>query len=461
MEAPTLRSVANIGMTIVAAVAAPVTGGASLIASIALNLVDDAAFAVLDVAAGYKGIEQAGLDFGKAALTTAATSAINVGFNGVGDFGGLMGMVTDTGIGGVVGKTVLSGLQSVTSTVVTSTINSFEIDGKGKLGFNSNAFTSSVKGGLTSTVGGMVNTFTAGTLNLGLEGFVGDVYKNGSKLSGFVGGLASQGVQYAMGGDFTMNILNTSMFGAKNGTGLFELRFGRDGFRAGIGMGGMDASFGTIASAIKGLEAWKVNAEIWGSDEAEASRYTSSLRTLYSSDEVTRAEYEAILAGKTNVVERGSVDYTESVMMNDGTKNIYLGSDALNDGNRFGLNVVFAHEAYRDGIVTDDNYLETREAVEGHIATAEKLIQIYGPDVLGEGYALEVALFNNAKETGEEILSLDELGMNDDSDYTTSLARILGISNAEASSSGDIRYKGSPWNVKKNTSSGGSVREIK
>ncbi len=32
--------------------------------------------------------------------------------------------------------------------------------------------------------------------------------------------------------------------------------------------------------------------------------------------------------------------------------------------------------------------------------------------------------------------------------------------NAEASSSGDIRYKGSPWNVKKNTSSGGSVKNV-
>ncbi len=42
--------------------------------------------------------------------------------------------------------------------------------------------------------GTMASTFTRGTLNLGLEGFVGDVFANGSKLSNMVGGLVGQGV---------------------------------------------------------------------------------------------------------------------------------------------------------------------------------------------------------------------------------------------------------------------------
>ncbi len=141
MEAPNLRSVANMGMQIVTAVvgavASPFTGGGSFIAAVALttaiNTVDDAVFAVLDVAGGYKSIEQAGLEFGKTLLTNTATSAISIGIGGSSlvtgaggkAFSGLMGAATKelTGMSAVIAKTAIGTMQSVTTTAVTSVIN--------------------------------------------------------------------------------------------------------------------------------------------------------------------------------------------------------------------------------------------------------------------------------------------------------------------------------------------------
>jgi hypothetical protein len=76
---------------------------------------------------------------------------------------------------------------------------------------------------------------------------------------------------------------------------------------------------------------------------------------------------------------------------------VLLGSSALEDGSRFGLNVVFAHEAYRNGI--DDGeagqMLETTRAVMGHIDTAMGLMQSYGQGVIGEALAGEALGFYN------------------------------------------------------------------
>jgi hypothetical protein len=388
MDAPSLRSVANIGMTIVGAIAAPITGGTSLMASIALNVADDAVFGALDVAGGYKSIEQAGLDFGKAVLTTAATSVINVGFSGYAPladgtvkFAGLMGNVTKGGLGEVLGKTLVTGMQSVTSTAVTSAINSFEFDADGKFGFNRDAFGSSMRGGLISAVGGMASTFTSGLMgqaNLGdVLGFnktqIGDI----GKLNTFVGGLAGQGVQYAMGGDFTMNLLNFDMFGINdtNGNlvsqGLFELRFGRDGISAGIGMGGMDASFGAIASAINGIAAWNTNSHIQDYTKNNEFKSAIALRSQYGyGDETQVDQLFDILNGDAQLVLGSEDGYGAQTISGTGGRTVYLDGyrDGMTEGEQFALGVLLGHEAYRDGMDNGSlgQQLETQGAARGH-----------------------------------------------------------------------------------------------
>jgi hypothetical protein len=63
---------------------------------------------------------------------------------------------------------------------------------------------------------------------------------------------------------------------------LLELHLGRNGATMNVGMGGADVSLGTIAQSIAGLDAWRVNAELWTSKQDEAHKYTSGMRTLYS-----------------------------------------------------------------------------------------------------------------------------------------------------------------------------------
>jgi hypothetical protein len=172
-----------------------------------------------------------------------------------------------------------------------------------------------------------------------------------------------------------------------------------------IGMGGADVSLGTVTQSIAGLDAWRVNAELWTSKEAEAHKYTSSLRTLYSVGGAKElALYKEILSGMTNVEENAQGAYSAKTEAHgDGTKTIYIGRDALADGSRFGMNILLAHESYRNGV--DDGEAgqrkETDHAVLGHINTALALGQIYGMNSLSSLQANEVNTYVAAIKSGQ------------------------------------------------------------
>ncbi len=171
-----------------------------------------------------------------------------------------------------------------------------------------------------------------------------------------------------------------------------------------VGMGGTDVSLGTIAQSIAGLDAWRVNAELWTSKELEAHKYASALRTLYSvGGAAEKALYEELLSGKTNIeVNRDGAYSAKTEANGDGTKTIYIGSEALAKGSRFGMNILLAHEAYRNGI--DDGEAgqreETDRAVLGHIGAAYALGQNYGMGAIGEALGKEVATYLAALSTG-------------------------------------------------------------
>jgi len=200
------------------------------------------------------------------------------------------------------------------------------------------------------------------------------------------------------------------MFGVKDRdnnlvqNGLLELHLGKKGVTMNVGMGGADMSLGTIAQSLAGLEAWKVNLEILTSGQEEGWKYASALRTLYSvGGAAEKALYEEVLSGKTNIAERRDGEYSAKTETNgDGTKTIYIGREALEKGSRFGLNVLLAHEAYRNGI--DDGEVgqreETDRAVLGHIGAAYALGQTYGIGAIGEALGKEVATYLAALSTG-------------------------------------------------------------
>ena len=156
----------------VAAVAAPFTGGTSSIASSAMmagvaamgtavNLVDDAVFFALDTGFGYKRFDEAGFEFGKKALVTASSSAIGTVFGGVGQVQGITGVMTGK-IGSQIGRTavqtLMTGTQAAISGTVTSALNGIQYSREGGWSYSGTAFTGGLAEMGTSVLSSMTST---------------------------------------------------------------------------------------------------------------------------------------------------------------------------------------------------------------------------------------------------------------------------------------------------------------
>ena len=88
-------------------------------------------------------------------------------------------------------------------------------------------------------------------------------------LNGLAGGLLSNAVEYAIDGQTTFNLLNSSMFGLGN-VGLLEFTVGEDGVSSRIGMGGTNISINNLINSVNGAKAWdkseKINDYVDGKD---------------------------------------------------------------------------------------------------------------------------------------------------------------------------------------------------
>jgi hypothetical protein len=397
IQAPSIRTIVDMGIQvgtmIAGTVSAPFSGGTGLVGAIAfnaaLNTSDDLVFNLLDVGAGVKSWGEAGFDFGKNLLLNTGSSAAGSLFQGIKG----RSIMTDA---------VTGGLETFAAGTVNSLLGGISYDDKNGWGYSGSYFADGFADSWRSALSSFVGEFTTGSLNRPIGGFTGNLYSNGAKLNNLTGGLATQGINYATGGDFVLNVLNTGILPGVNSAGLFEIHFGRDGIAMKLGTGGVDTSIGALISATKGLEAWRVNSELLFSKEGAAKKYSSQLRTLYSMGGLYRGEYENYMAGKTKIAESGE-QATQSVYDPvTGVKTVRLGSGALNDQSRFGLNVVLSHEANRDGITGDETEqkAETRRAVLGHMATALELLKTYNGG-LGMNMTIEALLFSEAQRTGD------------------------------------------------------------
>jgi hypothetical protein len=414
-QAPTIRSVVDIGMQ--AAVSALSFTGVGAVAAIAinagLNLVDDLAFGLMDAAGGYKTWDEAGFEFGRKAVMSAAGAASGAVLNGVNGLagsslfarGGLTGLATEglglSGVSGVLAGAGMSGISSLTTGTITSALSGVSYNSRDGWGYDGGAFFDSWKDAGISSLTGMTSSAIGGMMNRGLEGFSGKLYTDGAKLSALTGDLAAQGLNYAFNDDFALNLVNLdAVTGGKVRTGLLELHLGSSGVSMGLGTGGADLSALALIGAFRGLEAWAVNTRLLTTDSSDARRRTSQMRTLYSGDQAGRDEFEAVLAGKTRYVENRNAEGTESVYNEyTGVKTVILGRDALEEGSRFGLNVLFSHEAYRNG--RDDGeegqIAERDRAVEGHINTALGILNTYGAGSIGAGLQGEALWYDYAR----------------------------------------------------------------
>jgi hypothetical protein len=404
-EAPSFRTTLSIAIQVVATVVS--YGAAAPIAPLIAGIASDLVFNTADVAAGYKSWAEAGIEFGKSTLINVLSYKAGTVVKGLtNNLANVAASSAMAQFGASLGSTIITGVKDITVGTINSAISAVTYSDSNGWGWSNESFnagiTNSLKGSLVSATG----SITSGLLNIGLDSFYNDTRSNGNKLHNLLGGLAGQGVNYAMGGDFTLNLFNLNIFYSgdeKYDLGLLELGFGRNGISMTLGTGGVDASIMTLRSAVKGLDVWKVNLELLVSDTEASKLYKSQMKSLYSGNETLRKQYEDILAGKTVYVENR--DATETFSRYDeqtGIKTVYLGSDALDDGSRFGLNVYFAHEAYRNGIIESEELQEikTRNAFYGHSQTALDLANTYGIMSLGLPMGAEALAYDDYLKTG-------------------------------------------------------------
>ena len=399
---------AMIATTAVSAALTPVTGGASLSLMLitaaigtGLGAGTELLFSAMDYSYGYKTLDEAAFSWGKSTLISA-----------VSNFGsgllGFAGNALTSGIDGIIktaANTAITGVQNFTIGTINSALGAVTYNHNDKLGFSGDAFKTGMKGVITNSISSMTNTFTTGTLqniNSGtnlekLSNFSNKNKNDLSALNNLIGSLSGQGVNYAMGGGFTLNVFNLSQLtkGAFS-SGLLELNLGRDGVSMNFGTGGANVSFNNLDSALKGAKVWNVNNKIEDYSENNEHKIASALRALYGfgDDRQTEQLWE-ILKGGTEIK---LVDNPGSAAQTifDGKRTILLdsGFSGLNNEEQMRLAVILGHEAYRDGFVSDNNSLETRTAVSYHTEMALKMINDGQKLALDENLIMDLFAYN-------------------------------------------------------------------
>jgi len=393
-SAPSLRTAGTIAASVVAGVFT--AGGAGIAATIAISSSSAVAFGALDAAYGLKELDEIFFDIGKSILTNSVTTVGSSLFNGLTN--------TVTGLSSsalykVAAQTAMTGIQTAATSLAVTAVNGFTYE-NGTIGYNTGVFKDNWNNLLSGTFSSMTSAFTSSGLTAINSGFdmsklIGNKQMNKhdlQTLNGMLGSLAGQGVSYAMGNDFTVNILNLSQFtGGKYSSGLLELNLGRNGVSMNIGTGGANVSFDAIEASFRGIEVWNVNSQISKYGKMNNFDALIALRAQYGyGDNVQKSQLWEILSGNVLLNADGG-DYTAQTTIINGQKVINLAGyqQGLNAEDQFRLATVIGHEAYRDGDVTDNNYLETRSAAMAHTEMAVKML--FG----GEEIAFDQNLFND------------------------------------------------------------------
>jgi murein DD-endopeptidase MepM/ murein hydrolase activator NlpD len=157
-----------------------------------------------------------------------------------------------------------------------------------------------------------------------------------------------------------------------------------------------------------------VNGRLAGSKQKETGEFASAMRSWYSGTAEQRQAFDDALDNKLLLRKSAEKDFkdaddpakrtlAQTVDNKDGTRTMLIGTAALELGSRMGLNVVFAHEAYRNG--KDDGgegqRAETNRAVEGHVDTALALMAGYGAGSVGGAFMIEAMVYDYARKNND------------------------------------------------------------
>jgi hypothetical protein len=285
-------------------------------------------------------------------------------------------------------QTAMAGLQTAATTLTTSALNAVTYNRTDGFGWSNDIFRAGMNGVLANTLSSMAASFTSGTLqaiNSGmslekLEGFNNAYNKSDiMKLNSLAGALAGQGVNYAMGGDFTLNVFNLSMMTNKPyNSGLLELHLGRNGVSMSLGTGGANVSFDNLQAVLRGAQVWNVNNRVNGFIKSHDNFKDSiTLRAQYGfGDNVQKGQLWDILNGDARIMTNPEGDFFAQTTIIDGQRVINLSGYQMGMSmeDQMRLAVILGHEAYRDGTVTNDNYLETRSTTYAHTEMALRML---------------------------------------------------------------------------------------
>jgi len=450
-QAPSIRTVGAIAGSVAAAVAITVgtfgTGTAAAIAgaavSIALCSSSEIALGALDVAFEYKPLDEVAVSVGKTVLINTVTSGIGGAFNGV-----------SSAATSIFSKTVMAGTQTFATGIAANAINGITYSSGKGFGYSAETFNAGMEGIFNNSLVYMASALTSSTLtaiNCGLDYSKVEGFNNLNKsdlqnFNNLIGSLVGQGVNYALGNDFTLNVLNLGLLTNNEfNSGLLELHLGHDGVKMNIGTGGANVSIDNLAIAYRGLQVWDVNTKISNYGKKNNFDALISLRAQYGyGDDVQKEQLWDILKGNTLINTSAEGDYfAETTINEDGKRVINLAGyeNGMSKEDQYLLGVVFGYEAYRDGYTigqTDaSGEMYTSQTQSDNIAAAtiasmtmvERIIQEndWFDDVF-ERFAFydfvekdfnKVSLFNNNNffSNDNDSLSNDNDSLSSDNDY--------------------------------------------
>jgi hypothetical protein len=431
-SAPSIRSAADVVVGAIALAATPVSGGLSLgmLALMAgINTADDLLFNALDAGYGYKTIEEAGFAFGKAAVISSISNLGSGVFNGLSS----AAMQTATSATGkVLIPAAMTGIQTITTGLAVGAIDGITYDRENGWGYSTQTFTQGIRGTMTGALSSMASVLTSSTLghiNSGsdMEKLIGLSRLNQSDigaLNGLIGAVAGQGIQYAAGGDFTLNLLDTNLLKkGVNSAGLLELHLGRKGLKMNIGSDGANVSPNTVIEAARGALAWNVNNRIDKYTANNVFKEKVTLRAEYGfGDKEQTKQLWNILAGRDEIWTSTEGAYGATTEIINGKRIIKIGAyqPGMSVEDQLRLAAIFGHEAYRDGYATGEMNEELRKASIARTLMGDRINQDYqGFYDYNQDFAFESYLLALSNVLGNETLFDDYLqfAYENDGDY--------------------------------------------
>ncbi len=216
----------------------------------ALQYADDALFGAIDVGRGYKSWEEIAEGF----LKQGIMSGIGKGLNYVASAAGKALKGASTFFKGGAGGQILGGFQKAASGYLNNVASNYAAAfdfASGKMDWERAASSWLDAGAITSAAGSFLGQGLGALNNLDANGLAlsSNVFGDIQKMNSTIGSLAGQALNYALTGNFTVNLLSV------NGVGLLEVGVSDGNFRAAAGQGGADLSAQSLLSFANGMKA--------------------------------------------------------------------------------------------------------------------------------------------------------------------------------------------------------------